>query len=442
MQPRDVVRVRLDAEPGSLTTRRWLRKTQAELDHLLPAGGPRALLTEELSDESGEPIDVFEHFGWNPNGLQTLLFNFQGLLFSAQCIGTSLGPEKLERPWPGFEEVCIPVADGVETFGWLGLARDGERVNEADCIVILPGLLGNNGVKRMHDLARALVSHGFHVLAYEVRGHGLSDLRRPDVYYNFGVLETRDLMVVSDWLEDKPFVRRTGMIGYCWGANLALLAAWYENLPPGDAAISPRLAEHLPPLSRRGRYRAGILAFSPTLAFEEILVDLQRPMFVLSEPAFASLQETVATRMKAKNYPEISGDLQKLIDFEFARSVLNYPGAVEDGVRFLRLLPYQGEPSGRRMAEVRVPVLLVYGANDPLAPAQQVADFVAGEENPCFSALVLPDGGHIGFAAYAREYYFSLIFNFFDPAHGAAAMSAASSDETRTVQRRSDTHAH
>ncbi len=441
MQPSDVVRVRLDEKPGSLTTRQWLRNTQRDLERLLPTGGPKALVTEELSNEAGEPIDVFAHFGWNPNGRQTLLFNFQGLLYSAQCIGTSLGPEKLQRPWPGFEEVCIPVADGVDTFGWMGWARDGDRVREADCIVLLPGLLGNNGVKRTHDLARALVSHGFHVLAYEVRGHGLSDLRRPDVYYTFGALEARDLMVVSDWLEARPFVRRTGMIGFCWGANLALLAAWYENLPPGDPALSPRLAEHLPPLPSRRRYRAGMMAFSPTLAFEEILERLKRPMFVLSEPASASLQETVAKRMKAKNHSEVSGDLRRLIELEFARSELNYPEAVEDSLRFLRMLPYRGKPSGRRMAQVRVPVLLVYGANDPLAPAQEVAEFVAGEENSNFSALVLPDGGHIGFPAYAREYYFSLIFNFFDPAHGAAANSSVSPDETRTVRGRNESHA-
>ena len=70
-----------------------------------------------------------------------------------------------------------------------------------------------------------------------------------------------------------------------------------------------------------------------------------------------------------------------------------------------------------------VPVLIVQAANDPLISAQDQADFTARTSNPNVAALILPGGGHIGFAAYCRAYYFSLIFNFFDAQSGPRAVA-------------------
>jgi dienelactone hydrolase len=49
------------------------------------------------------------------------------------------------------------------------------------------------------------------------------------MYHSFGVLKTDDLMQLSDWLERLPYVRRTGLVSYCWTANIGLLAAWYDR---------------------------------------------------------------------------------------------------------------------------------------------------------------------------------------------------------------------
>jgi predicted alpha/beta-fold hydrolase len=68
-----------------------------------------------------------------------------------------------------------------------------------------------------------------------------------------------------------------------------------------------------------------------------------------------------------------------------------------------------------------VPVLLVHAADDMIAPAQDVADFLARSPNPNVAAIMLPTGGHIGFGPYAPKWYYNLILNFFDPQIGAAA---------------------
>lgn len=425
IRPADIVHVDPGTTPSPTSTRQWLTRTHQALRHLLPSGDIESLLTDDLTDEQGRPVDVFAHFRRNPDQLQTLLFNYWGLQGTAQCSGRSFQPEHPSPPWPGFEEVRIPVSDNVETIGWLGLAASGDTVRDADCIVLLSGLFGHNDIKRTEDLALALRAAGFHVLAYENRGYGRSDLARPDVPFTFGVITTRDLMLVSDWLERLPHVRRTGLIGFCWSANQALLAAWYDNLPEDDPSISEKFAEHLTPLPPRRRFRAGVMAFSPTLAFEQLIEKLDKPRSYIQEPVLATLQDTVRDRMRAKQYPELSGSLDKLIHIEFAHSKLGYPGAVRDALRFMRLLPHRGRPAGNKLGAVRLPVLIVQASNDPLGNAQEIADLLAGTSNPNVAALILDQGGHVAFAPHARRYYFSLIVNFFDPQFGAAATTTS-----------------
>jgi len=84
-----------------------------------------------------------------------------------------------------------------------------------------------------------------------------------------------------------------------------------------------------------------------------------------------------------------------------------------------------------------VPVLIVHAANDPLAPAQEVADLFSRVKNPNVAAIILPSGGHVGFAAYNRAYYFSLIMNFFDPKTGPVA-----APDSTTAPSDSDEHSH
>ncbi len=67
-----------------------------------------------------------------------------------------------------------------------------------------------------------------------------------------------------------------------------------------------------------------------------------------------------------------------------------------------------------------MPTLIVHSVNDPLQTAQEVADLMAETSNPNVAALMLPGGGHIGFQAWARRYFYNLIINFFDPRTGPA----------------------
>ena len=97
---------------------------------------------------------------------------------------------------------------------------------------------------------------------------------------------------------------------------------------------------------------------------------------------------------------------------------------MQQGLTYLRLLPYGSKPSGDKLQCAGVPVLIVQAANDPLISAQDLADLIARLSNPNVAALILRGGGHVGFAAYCRAYYFSLIFSFFDAKAGPRAVTS------------------
>ncbi|MFO0837417.1 MAG: alpha/beta fold hydrolase [Phycisphaerae bacterium] len=371
----------------------------------------------------GSAIDVGASFDRPPNRQHSLLWNLSGIQDSAQASGVGTAIDAPAPSWVGFEDVWIPVAPGLEISARLGVATDRDTPRTADCVVILPGLLGDNSVLRTRDVAAALHHAGLHVLAVELRGHGQTEARYPNFAYNFGVLETGDLLAVDQWLRAKPFVRRTGLIGFCWSANLALLTAWEDGRADDDPIITPRLRPFLRPRDGARHYEAGVIAFSPVLKFEEIVEQVETDRSMLLDPVLDSLQDTVVQRMRRRAYPRPDGNLRRLIELEFARSPLSYDDAVADGFQYLRLTDHRGKPAGDKLRRVRCPTLIVHAANDPLAAPQAVADLIASLPNRNVAALMLPGGGHVGFAPYARSFFYGLILAYFDPVTGAGRIA-------------------
>jgi predicted alpha/beta-fold hydrolase len=406
--------------------RAWLVAAHAQLAPLLPRG-PDAppQLTDDLVDSAGQPTDVFRHFNRDPARLHTLLGNLTGITHSAQAAGADSSDDWKVPPWPEFEDVWIPVADGLENFARFGRAEQDGKTANANCIFVLPGIFGDLTVWRTRDVAIALRDAGYHVIAIEPRGMGRTHQRYPDVPCNFGVTESGDLVAAAQWAQSLPYVDRTGLVGFCWGANHALTTAWTANRDAGHIGLDPRLHEHVQATYGPRVFEAGYIAFSPVLRFEEIVDQCRAPTSVFANPVINSLQSTVGNRMRQQGYPGISGDLARCIEFEFRRTRPFYPQLSKDAYRYLRLLPYRGMTGGDKLECVRSPVLIVQGANDPLTSAQNVADLIAQTDNPNVAAIVLPGGGHVGFAPYARDYFYSLMINFFDSQTGAAAISTA-----------------
>lgn len=428
MSPRDAVSLLPEAGQGRTprSTRDWLTFANKRLFNLLPTDTAAPLLTEHLVGRDGEPVDVFNHFGVHPSGLQSLFLNSSGLKYSAQAASREYFIERKAPSWPDFEEVWVPIrtptADEFSLSGRIGYARDAQgNIKDATCVVILPGLFGDNGVLRNQDLAVPLREAGFHVLALELRGHGQTEKRYPRVHHAFGAFETDDLMQVSDWLERQPHILRTGLIACCWNANIALMAAWYDGNKPDDPLISPTIRANLVAHdTHKRRFSAGVMAISPVIRGEVLIDELDRPRPRWKHPIYAAIQDTIRDRMKRKGY-RITGSLRQLMDDEYSGYHMPMAHGLVEGYPMLRLVDYKGQSAGNKLEYARMPVIILHGCDDPLVPAQDIADLMAGVNNPKVAAIILPSGGHVGFAGYAPRYYFSLIMNFFDPQCGAAA---------------------
>ena len=427
------------ATPGNAAAplaRQWLASAEPQLDYLLPTPHHPVMLTEQMVTADGQPVDAYHWFNRQMVKMQQFIGNFWALQHTAQSIELGYAIENAPPPWPGFQDVWIPVGNGVKLHGALGFAEQNGQVVDADCIVILPGLFGDNGALRSRDVSVGLRNSGLHVLSLEPRGHGQVEAKYPNIYYTYGLMETQDLMDVSEWLQDTyPHVRRTGLVGFCWGANQALLAAWYDGRKVDDASITPAVARLLPPPAKRTHYTAGVIAFSPVLRWEAFLDRMDTPKCIYNDLSPAMFQNSNKEHMVRKGFPEVTGSLRSCIAYDFAWSGLTRHFPLRDGYRFLRLMDYRGQSAGDKLEYARVPTLIVHAINDPLQTAQEVVDLIAVTSNPNVAAMVLPGGGHIGFQAYARRYFYSLMVDFFDPKTGAAAMSTASESRKDAEQR-------
>lgn len=429
LRTEDSVPVELASIPAApqLTARDWLDGTQRQIGHLLPSTGATPLLTSQLVEDQGSPVDVFAHFGMRRESLRTILGNFTGLRLTSQAMSKTCHIDRAPPPWPGFTDVWIPIHDELSLSGRIGFAERDGQIIDAPCIIMQPALFGDNGVLRTRSIAMAMRAYGFHVLSIESRAHGQTEAKYPDSYSTWGILEADDLLVVADWAMNQPHVRETGLIGYCWGANIALLTAWHEARRGDD----PLVSEHIKPFfssdpSPKRRFTAGILAFSPMIRYEEFMDELEIPRSLVDDPVLATIQGMVRDRMVRKQYPNPSGSMRQLIQYEYDRYGVKMPRGTEEGTPIVRLLPYKGRDAGDKMEAARMPVIIVQAADDPVGPAQDVADLISTTTNPNVAAIVLPSGGHVGFAGYAKEWYTSLVLNFFDPHRGAAAMTRGS----------------
>lgn len=424
------------------TVRDWLAGTHEELRPLLPWLSRRALLTADLVSDDGQAADVSRHFWIKPAYLRTIWGNFRGMINTMQGTASDFSIDNVPEAWPGFEQVWIPTFRDVELSARLGLSYENGKVRDAACVIILPGIFGDNSVIRTRDLALALVRSGIHALAIELRGHGQTEARYPDTTYTFGLLESVDLLAVDDWLLRRNEINKTGLVGYCWGANTALMAAWLDGRAADDADIGPTIRDFIPEPNGTRHFEAGVIAFSPVLNFEQVIDKTDTWNHPAVDPVLYTLQAAIRTRMEYKQWGPQFHSLRRLVDQEFAHSELGMSAAKwRDVARFLRLAPYRDKPFTAKLNVSRVPTLIVHGCNDPLIPAQFVADFVAHTDNPNVAAIVLPGGGHVGFAPWARAYYYSLIVNFFDPHDGPARYArdpSAGTDAPSVADRRSN----
>lgn len=122
-------------------------------------------------------------------------------------------------PPASFEAVTLLTADQVSLAGWYKPPENGA------VILLLHGAGGSREDVRIY--AELLVSHGYGVLALDLRGHGASS----GSTNRLGWQGSRDVGAAMEYLEAQPGVEKIGGLGLSMGGEVLLGAAeLYQNL--------------------------------------------------------------------------------------------------------------------------------------------------------------------------------------------------------------------
>jgi len=117
-----------------------------------------------------------------------------------------------------YVDVSFPSRDGLTLRGWWLEGGD-----DGPVIVVVHGSEGNRAdpAERMLGIAKDLVSHGYSVLMFDMRGHGESEGQ----HISAGLYEKNDLLGAIDYIRGRGIENKIGVLGFSMGAAVCLMAA-------------------------------------------------------------------------------------------------------------------------------------------------------------------------------------------------------------------------
>ena len=247
--------------------------------------------------------------------------------------------------------------DGAPLAGWL-LPSNGKRA-----IVLVHGVDSTSWDGGHPDLAHAYVSAGFHVLAFDLRGHGRSGGKR----LGLGWDERYDVRAAVDLLLARGFKPGAiGVHGTSYGAATALLAA--ADIPEIGA--------------------------------------------VVADSAFADVRELMTAQIESRTSVP-----------SWLASALASPG-IESIARVFQGLDLDRIPPVRAVPAIAPrPILFIHGGDDDVIPVRHAYRFKAASKNPADTLCVLPGRGHTEGIRLGpeqqtpsplREMYLAMVVAFFD----------------------------
>ncbi len=139
------------------------------------------------------------------------------------------GRETVGAPPDGFKEVAVTTDDNITLAGWYAPPANGAA------IILLHGAGGSR--EQLRPLSKMLTSHGYGVLAMDLRGHGASGGKTN----RLGWLGTRDVAAAVSFLQAQPDVKHIGGVGLSMGGEVLLGAA---SASPSITAIVTDGATH------------------------------------------------------------------------------------------------------------------------------------------------------------------------------------------------------
>jgi alpha-beta hydrolase superfamily lysophospholipase len=281
-------------------------------------------------------------------------------------------------PFPEFQEVEVPGADGVRLRG-----RHNPGAPGAPTLILVHGLFDSHVRRYVVEYGVSLARMGFHVVALDLRDHGR--LRGQGPPPSLGIHEGRDLLAAAQALSDKEGVS-VGILGFSYGGHCAVRAAHEATLAGRPDAL-----------------RGGVLALSAPLHIQEAVCALDDHTRLPPAHGFVQrfmrrgLLGTIERHLTQRIHEK--GRLSHPVyDFEsYIREIVlpaypelpNLVGALLGAARCTQPMV---------LSKLAVPVAIVHATDDFLVPVQHLRD--AAREaagNAWVVTRELPAGSHVGF---------------------------------------------
>jgi predicted alpha/beta-fold hydrolase len=327
-----------------------------------------------------------------PSGAWKALTGNSFLLFMNAARATS----GVAYPYPQeFEEVVIESFDGTPITAAVGIHRDGKR---RPAIVMTHGFMGSKHDHYIIDpMLVAYAEWGFNVLGVDLRNFGRSQ-KLSHSPTTAGWKEAEDLLAAAKYMSEQPEVSSVGITGVSMGAGSTMRAAFaakdYPYLTGGAIAWngyadSGRMIEYI-----STRPQVGHMFFPVYLAFR------------------------LMHRIRREDMKGYIGDPEqrKYLDGTFAdadfMTYIDRIAAPHYGVSTEEF--YRNSSPREFLSDVRVPLLVVHAEDDPVCPASEMDELeVAVRDNPNVDLWMLPTGSHCLFPYLDREWYDTVMREFF-----------------------------
>jgi predicted alpha/beta-fold hydrolase len=270
---------------------------------------------------------------------------------------------------PPFEDVIVPVGDGMRLAGKLGLWRDRQgRIDPGRPLLILvPGLFNTRHQRVVVRQAwRAFFRWGYHVLAADMRDFG-ETARLCAAPASVTLYEGHDVCAMARWARTRLGVRSVFASGFSYGGAVALAASSSSREGELDACVS----------------------FCPFADLGEMIRRLSIPPR-MGEPSAPFL---LFYRYLLRRQARVRG-LGRVESFEdyIERVVAPYYGL--DPAELYR----QASPVSR-VQDVRVPTLVLHSRDDPIVPVEhslQLQRRARQAGNDRLRFITPARGGHYG----------------------------------------------
>ena len=245
---------------------------------------------------------------------------------------------------------------------------------DAPVAVVVHGLEGSSQSSYVLETCRALALAGIRSVAMNFRTCG-GEMNRTARFYHAG--ETTDLALVLDLLAERHRGVPLGAVGFSLGANVVLKYLGER----GDDA--------------RNRVRA---AAAVSVPFDLDAGEVQLQSSAMGRLYVLTLLRPLQRKVRAKAHL-VAGrcDTPRLLAARTFREFDDAGTAPLHGFRDVGHY-YATSSSGRFVAGIRVPTLLVHALDDPFQPAAAIPH-AAIEANPYLTGVFPAEGGHVGFIA-------------------------------------------